>query len=348
MRRKRPTAWARFKASQPLGFTFAADRAEQLSRDESIRIQQVRRYVFLVRRTCQACSGMRWRACSGLPDQLHEDPPRSATRGLPPKIRFNVTVCARLCAAIEPVMLYPKDRKRKVGPQKPCAVCGGTIPETWPSGKWKPRQRTCSFKCAGQLKRKPRRPRVCPQCKAEFTPRPMGSRDRKFCSHRCRLAFENARRFVKVECAQCKASITREAGQLKRIMRRSGHAFCGRVCVSQFFTGENSSAWRGGSDPNRGSGWLKIAEQARSRDGYRCRRCGKTQEDNKQRLSVDHIRAWREFENPEEANDLSNLASLCRACHSWKTNTLEKKWLKGDGLALQEYRRWIASVDGPD
>jgi hypothetical protein len=30
---------------------------------------------------------------------MHEDPPRSATRGLPPSQRFNATVCARLCAA---------------------------------------------------------------------------------------------------------------------------------------------------------------------------------------------------------------------------------------------------------
>lgn len=35
----------------------------------------------------------------GLPDQMHEDPPRSKTRGLPMYERFNPRVCGRLCVA---------------------------------------------------------------------------------------------------------------------------------------------------------------------------------------------------------------------------------------------------------
>ena len=99
MRRKRPTAWQRIKATAPLGFRLAADDAAQQRLALSIHIQQVRQRIFLVRRTCQACSGTRLRDCGGLPDQMHEDPPRSATRGLPPEQRFNERVCARLCSA---------------------------------------------------------------------------------------------------------------------------------------------------------------------------------------------------------------------------------------------------------
>lgn len=98
MRRKTPSAWSRFKAMQAVGYAIAADARSARRVSLSIHIRQVHERIFQQRRTCQACSGMRWRDCCGLPDQMHEDPPRSATRGLPPEARFNEQVCARLCA----------------------------------------------------------------------------------------------------------------------------------------------------------------------------------------------------------------------------------------------------------
>ena len=62
-------------------------------------IKRVREQVFRERPNCQICHGARWDECLGLPDQLHEDPPRSKTRGLPIYERFNPRVCGRLCAA---------------------------------------------------------------------------------------------------------------------------------------------------------------------------------------------------------------------------------------------------------
>lgn len=174
----------------------------------------------------------------------------------------------------------------------------------------------------------------------------MGVRGTKYCSKKCRLDFEYARRRVHSVCGHCGKEFTRDVAFLRRVQRAGGVSFCSRECTAAYHVGEKSPAWRGGSDPNRGQGWLKRAEEARARDGYKCRRCGKTQEENKQRLSVDHIRPWREFEDAAEANALDNLASLCRKCHSWKTTTLEKKWLRGDYLALQEYRRWIGIMTG--
>lgn len=99
IRRKAPSPWARVKAGLAVGFTPAADGVAARQSALSIHIRAVRQQVFHARRTCQACSGTRWRDCNGWPDQLHEDPPRSATRGLPPAVRFNVRVCARLCRA---------------------------------------------------------------------------------------------------------------------------------------------------------------------------------------------------------------------------------------------------------
>ena len=63
-----------------------------------IWIQAVREFVFRTRWTCQLCGGRRSAECLG-PDEMHEDPPRSATRGKPMSERFNPMVCGRLCNA---------------------------------------------------------------------------------------------------------------------------------------------------------------------------------------------------------------------------------------------------------
>jgi len=128
------------------------------------------------------------------------------------------------------------------------------------------------------------------------------------------------------------------------------HVFCGDTCRRAFAVGVNSPAWRGGSDPNRGAQWLKIAVLARDRDGHCCRRCGKTEAENGRRLDVDHIRPWRSFTDEREANQLSNLASLCSACHRRKTNVVERAWLRGDVIGFQQFEQSLkldSAVKGP-
>lgn len=125
-----------------------------------------------------------------------------------------------------------------------------------------------------------------------------------------------------------------------RRVKRNGHIFCSPKCSREFHVAVNNSNWRGGGDSGRGKGWSRLAEKIRARDGFSCRWCGKSQEQNRRRLSVDHVRPWREFEVEQEANDPANLVSLCQSCHGKKLG-LENKWLRGDGLALQEYRRFV-------
>jgi 5-methylcytosine-specific restriction endonuclease McrA len=108
-----------------------------------------------------------------------------------------------------------------------------------------------------------------------------------------------------------------------------------------FYVGANHSFWRGGGNPNRGSGWIKLAAKIRQRDGYICQRCNRTQAENGERLAVDHIRPWRSFKNKSEANDPANLASLCKKCHGYKTSKVERAWLKGDMLPMQQYERAV-------
>jgi 5-methylcytosine-specific restriction endonuclease McrA len=58
--------------------------------------------------------------------------------------------------------------------------------------------------------------------------------------------------------------------------------------------------------------WQALRYQAKQRDGWKCVKCGYLG-----RLEVDHIRPVREA--PELSFELSNLQTLCRFCHSRKT-----------------------------
>lgn len=174
----------------------------------------------------------------------------------------------------------------------------------------------------------------CRWCGKSFirSGRPIG----RYCSPKCyhdKQRKARADATVSKPCMKCGTTVTRYI----KGRRNKTTWFCSPECSHAFHVREHASAWRGGSRRGRGSRWTKIAESIRARDSYKCRRCGKTQEENGQRLSVDHIRPWREFSCEEEANDPANLVSLCASCHGKKMK-LENRWLNGDGLALQEYR----------
>ncbi len=208
-------------------------------------------------------------------------------------------------------------------------------PQPKPISRAKARLRT--KRAAAKVVKKP-----CARCGKDFT-KP-ARLNRKHCSHACYLAAiieAGAKRGAWVEkpCAHCGSTVRRRRMWVKARM------FCGRSCFAAFSVGSKSAAWRGGKSLKRGSGWARIAEAARNRDALCCRRCGKTQGENGQKLSVDHVRPWRDCEHEAEANDLNNLVSLCRSCHA-KKNTLERRWLNGDGLALMEYRRSVGLPEG--
>jgi hypothetical protein len=89
-----------YKRTAPIAIAETRDAAAVRQRLlEAQTITAVRQIVFATRFSCQLCRGARTAECAGLPDEMHEDPPRSKTRGLPPEVRFNARVCARLCHA---------------------------------------------------------------------------------------------------------------------------------------------------------------------------------------------------------------------------------------------------------
>lgn len=197
--------------------------------------------------------------------------------------------------------------------------------------------RHCSRACASTAVAVPRRAaraRTCPVCSESFVPFPSQPL-RKYCSQACYFLHVGKRpAILTATCDQCGSTFKRTAGALKRV----NHTFCSSECSSGFFSGPANAAFRGGHAAHRGKGWAALARSIRERDGHRCRRCGKTATENGQALSVDHITPWRTFTDEAEANQPSNLASLCRSCHSKKTNAAERLWIRGDVLDMWRYQ----------
>lgn len=106
--------------------------------------------------------------------------------------------------------------------------------------------------------------------------------------------------------------------------------------------GQNSPHYRGTQDPNRGRGWKRIAAGIRERDSHTCQRCGVQHAAGQKAFPVDHIIPWRTFADKVLANDPTNLVTLCMRCHAIKTTIYERKWLKGDRIGMEQYRKALS------
>jgi len=62
--------------------------------------------------------------------------------------------------------------------------------------------------------------------------------------------------------------------------------------------------------------WKRIKTRIRRRDNYCCGLCNKSTEENKRSLQVHHIVHFKKFESADEANEDTNLISLCNSCHN--------------------------------
>jgi DEAD/DEAH box helicase domain-containing protein len=68
------------------------------------------------------------------------------------------------------------------------------------------------------------------------------------------------------------------------------------------------------SDPNDyGPNWAAQRDEARARDGYRCQACGVLEQGRSHH--VHHKTPFRTFASYRQANELSNLVTLCPRCH---------------------------------
>lgn len=120
---------------------------------------------------------------------------------------------------------------------------------------------------------------------------------------------------VEVTCGWCGKHFTINPSRTNKTR------FCSRKCASAHHSvairGENGPRWRGGDIDYYGPNWQYQRRQARKRDNYCCQCCGITEKQLKRQLDVHHIIAFRVFgeANYLEANQLTNLISLCFYCH---------------------------------
>ena len=197
----------------------------------------------------------------------------------------------------------------------------------------------CSKRCAYDHHEKPSNPikSTCTYCGKPLT-RARGDSNTKAKNHFCNLECDHAWRknggnpsgddhpeynSVEIPCANCGSLILRQPYRLKDY----NNQFCSRACNGEWrsknIAGPDHPRWRGGDLIGyRGPNWQRQSAKARRRDGFRCRRCGKTQDENGRKLDVHHLRSFRSFnyipgenETYREANRLSNLVSLCKSCH---------------------------------
>ncbi|HEX7973878.1 MAG TPA: Zn-binding domain-containing protein, partial [Anaerolineales bacterium] len=86
--------------------------------------------------------------------------------------------------------------------------------------------------------------------------------------------------------------------------------------------------------PNEyGPGWAALRDRARERDGYRCQVCGGLEQGRAH--DVHHKIPFRTFASAEQANQLSNLVTLCPSCHrKVETNVRVRSGLAGLAFVL--------------
>lgn len=164
----------------------------------------------------------------------------------------------------------------------------------------------------------PLKTNTCATCGVEFEFK--RSVKRKYCSKKCNDVGRAGKRmanykgkYLSAKCQQCGADIECYPHRLKK--------FCNEVCYAKWqsenLSGENSYEWQGGAVDYRGPNWDEQADAARERDDHRCQHCGVSEVKLGRSLDVHHLIPFRRFgvERYIEANDLSNLISLCRSCH---------------------------------
>ena len=136
-------------------------------------------------------------------------------------------------------------------------------------------------------------------------------------SPQMRLAFDEERQVRRedqaaVRCVQC----GKRFAQPRWYVERGMHAqFCNNTCRADWEADEAFELVLEGRPEYRGGNWKTQAGLARERDGFCCVACGITEDALGRQMDVHHKVPYRLFDSPQEANQLSNLISLCPSCH---------------------------------
>ena len=127
---------------------------------------------------------------------------------------------------------------------------------------------------------------------------------------------------VEVECTWCGDLLQRKRYYVEKI----NHIFCRDTDCrakwqSERSSGENNPNWNPNYVDEYGTNWSEQRGLAIARDEFMCQDCGISNEEYREThsisLDVHHIQPISTFEKPEDANQLSNLITLCRVCHRY-------------------------------
>ena len=165
----------------------------------------------------------------------------------------------------------------------------------------------------------------CDFCSKEIMrfPRTLKRNKHHFCSPECKADFQKGKPAwnkgtgkVEVECINCSKTFKVSPVRVKRGVR-----FHSNKCRYEYMVGENAVCWRGGAsrEPYAFEFGKQLKELIRSRDGYKCQKCGCPEIENNEKLSIHHIDYIKKNCLP------TNLTSLCRSCNI-KVNSNREYW----------------------
>jgi 5-methylcytosine-specific restriction endonuclease McrA len=211
---------------------------------------------------------------------------------------------------------------RLAGYDKTCGVCGEDFTTSKKSVKY------CSPECGSRAQRK-RVTLECERCGDNFETTPSQVDGKRFCSIECKgewfsehFTGENHPSYdpgkhVEKACKYCGDKFTVATWELND--DTNAGTYCSKECLNEWrrenWVGENNPLYQGG-DQYYGENWHRQRRKALKRDQYRCQACRTTTADLPREPSVHHIRPIREYDDPETANTLNNLISLCEPCHA--------------------------------
>jgi len=165
---------------------------------------------------------------------------------------------------------------------------------------------------------------TCETCSKEFKYH-VERNEGRFCSPECHREWlhnymkgEDSPLYDKVErtCDECGETFKRQ----KSRANLNDRDYCSRECYHENHTGEDAPYWKGGKQSYYGEEWLPQRRKVLDRDDEQCQDCGMTRDQHYSiygsDLEVHHKTPIRTFEDTSEANQLSNLITLCTPCHA--------------------------------
>jgi len=152
---------------------------------------------------------------------------------------------------------------------------------------------------------KDNRTKICRTCRESFSPRPIAS---VFCSETCRIAWKATQNSLPPEpklmvCNYCQKEFVAKT--------RHPRKYCSQKCQQAAYR-EKIVKGISNSEP------YKLRFSILARDGFRCRYCGRTPQEEGIKLNVDHIVPKDKGGN----DDPSNLISCCQDCNLGKGTLL--------------------------